>query len=216
MAYNVGAIFTNPLFIYPAGFLIILFVVWKLMHRGEKAKLISMAEIFQNQMKDILEQNKSAKMILMQKGNLVGITSNYGEYKIDKILVYFILYSPRWFLLIPKFWVDKIMIVSESCVKGITIRPVKYSRFNMTRKTPQFELEDHYFIDKWYNMRISFADKTVKKFVEHRISILENEVKGSITIAQALRLTSIDMSKPFSPATSPIATQQGQVTEAKK
>ena len=215
MGFAVGDVLGNPYFIYPAVVIGLIFILWKIWNRKGKPTIISRSEMMQEQLEDILQQNKAVRMVLQQRGNVIGTTDYYGTYLVktnpDNKLIYFILYSPKWFLFIPKFWNKKIMAVSHDFIKDIRLEP-EIKKFKM-RKGPTFILKDDYFIDKWYNVRMSFEDDAVKDFIQHRLEMQLNEVKGSVTIAQGLRLTNIDFSKPYAPATSPIEKGEGQMIE---
>jgi hypothetical protein len=215
MVYTVGEVLSNPYFLYPAITIAVIFFLWKLWQQRRKATIINRSEIMEEQLKDILNQNKAIRTILQQRGNIIGTTDHYGTYLVKtnstNKLIYFILYSPRWFLFIPKFWNKKIMIVSDDFIKEIRLNS-EIRRFKW-KKGPAIILKDNFFIDKWYNIRMSFEDDVVKDFIQHRLEMQLNEVKGSVIIAQSLRLTNIDFSKPYTPATAPIEKGEGHVIE---
>jgi hypothetical protein len=196
----------NPLFLVIASVGITSFVLWKIFNRKATARMINRADILKTDMIDILKYNECERTILRENGFTKGIVVGWFKYKYNDKLLHFLLYNPSWVWFFTKTWDKQVLFVSEECIKEIIDKPTKLFGVKSKKTVKNFILKDNYAFDRWEGIRMSFADETIKTFLQHRLALQENEVKGSVKIAQAMRLTLFDMTKPYEPSIIP--TQQ--------
>lgn len=170
---------------------VIALVFFKLGGKFEtKAKLINRAEIIKKKMINILKANKSDTSILKQKDNEIGLISNVGYYTINGKRVYCFLYSPKLIKTIPQFWKKNVVLISEDFIKiGYDTK-----RTNLIRN---ITLQDNYFLDEYFNIKLNLSDKNAMDFLKTKILSDESETSASVYLAQVLRLSTVDFSKPY-------------------
>ena len=200
----IGGLIYNPLFLIVVTFGVTAFIVYKLVSRKATARMINRSDILKSDIADVLRWNECEKTIL-RKGNMtIGVIVGWIKYKYHDKVLHLILVNPKWFWLFTKTWDKQTIFVSEDCIKEITDKPTKIFGFKTKKTIKNFILSENYALDKWEGIRLSFADNIVKEFLNHRLILQENEVKGSVSIAQALRLTLFDMTKPYEPSIIPM------------
>jgi len=175
--------------------------------------MINRADILKSDMVDILRWNECERMVL-RKGNFItGVVVGWFKYKYKDKNLHFILFNPKWVWFFTKTWDKQVLFVSDEWVKSIENIPTKLFGIKSKRTIKNFILQDNFAFDRWEGIRLSLADNIIKDFLNHRLALQENEVKGSVTIAQSLRLTLFDMTKPYEPTIIP--TQQPKPEGAK-
>ena len=221
-------ILTNQIFQYAVGLVLVAYLFYEMGFRySSKPKNVNRAELIKKKMVQTLEMNKTKTIYLRQKGNTIGMIRNIGFYVIDEKKVYAMLFNPRWFGKVPKFWAKEIFLVSEDYLErpengrydeyleyveknsegGMTYIP-KISRilnknnpkgFKMMSPLKNLTLEKDFFVDVYFNIHINLLDKPAMYFLQTKLLADESELSSSVYVAQALRLSTVDFTKVWTP-----------------
>jgi len=186
--------FLNTVFQIAMVVFVIAIVFFKLGGKlGTKTKLVNRAEIIRKKMINILKANKSRTALLVQKDNTIGLISNVGFYTINGKKIYCFLYSPKLIKGVPKFWSKNVFLVSEDYLK------IDYADKEGKKIIKRVYLQDNYFVDEYFNIKLNLSDTNAMNFLKTKVLSDESETTASVFLAQALRLSTVDFSKPYEP-----------------
>lgn len=198
MADYITSLTQSPLFavLIVAGILIA--VAYRLGFRYSKGiKTVSREEQIRKKLIKMLKKNKNKTAILKQKGNILGITSNYGSADIDGHEEVAFYYKPKLIGNIPAFWSEDTLVIDRKLITE-TKEPLIKGTKNLI---PVLILPENYMRFTYFGIGCNFADKQALSFIRMIEKADKDEVRSSVQLAQDLRLTNVDFTKPFTTET---------------
>ena len=166
----------------------------------KKVQFVNRADIIKKKLIKVLEANKSKYMVLMQKDNVVGLTRNIALYLNNGGKIYFILYMPRFLSFVPNIFDKNILIVSEEFLDFKELPKAEKRLGKIKEKFKprlNIELNKDFFIDEYFNIKLNYTDEKAINLLKLRILSDESETSSSVYLAQALRLSTLDLTKSF-------------------